>query len=239
MKNFFFLLLSLFCLSSTFAQGGTIIGLKGGPTLGVQQWNGLERQPLIKYHAAAFLESVTEEDEFSIFMQLGYHIKGSSLRNRNLFNSSFNLTTRDFQFRNLSLIFGGKQKFEMGSNRGYYHLGIRLDYTLSTNLEAYQEFNQQNPAFAIYPYPGGVNEWNYGVTAGAGIEFPFSELIRGFLEFSLHPDFSRQYVQPQIPNVRNPYTGQNTTIPERIIRNVTFEISTGIRFWRKVEYVYL
>lgn len=229
--------LSFLFLTSYAHSQGTVFGLKGGPTIGIQQWNGFERQPLIKYHIAGFIESASEADDYSIFLQVGYHIKGSSLRNRNLFNSNFNLNARDFQFRNISLILGGKQKFEMGENRGYYHLGVRLDYTISTNLEAYRDFNLQNPAFAIYPFPGGVNNWNYGFTAGAGIEFPFSELVKGFLEFSIHPDFSRQYAQPQIPNIRNPYTGQNTTIPERIIRNITFEVSAGIRFWRKVEYI--
>jgi hypothetical protein len=236
MKNSLLLLSFLFFTTVAFAQG-TAYGLKGGVTIGTQQWNGLERQPLIKYHAAAYIESVTEEDDFSVFLQLGYHIKGSSLRTQNFFNPNFNLNARDFQFRNLSLILGGKQKFALGTNRAYYLLGVRVDYTLSTNLEAYQEFNERNPAFAIYPFPGAVNKWNYGVTAGGGIEFPFSELVRGFLEFTIHPDFSRQYSQPQILNVRNPISGQNTSIPERIIRNVTFEVSAGIRFWRKVEYI--
>jgi hypothetical protein len=231
------LLLSCLLFTTILFSQGTAYTLKGGMTIGTQQWNGIDRQPLIKYHAAAAMESVSEDDNFSVFLQLGYHIKGSSLRTRNFFNPNFNLNARDFQFRNLSLILGGKQKFELGPNRAYYLLGVRVDYTLSTNLEAYQEFNERNPAFAIYPFPGGVNKWNYGATAGGGIEFPLSELVSGVLEFTVHPDFSRQYAQPELPNVRNPITGQNTSIPERLISNLTFEISAGIRFWRKVEYI--
>ncbi len=69
------------------------------------------------------------------------------------------------------------------------------------------------------------------------MEFSFSEFIGASLEFTVNPDFSLQYRQPAIPNVRDPWSGQNTTIPERRIRNMTFELTAGFRFLRKVQYL--
>ena len=34
-------------------------GIKGGFTLGTQNWNGFERDPLIKYHGILFIESLS------------------------------------------------------------------------------------------------------------------------------------------------------------------------------------
>jgi len=56
-------------------------GLKMGPTLGIQQWNGSNtRQPLVRYHATAFIESAPVENNYALFAQLGYHEVGSSVR---------------------------------------------------------------------------------------------------------------------------------------------------------------
>ena len=57
------------------------------------------------------------------------------------------------------------------------------------------------------------------------------------IEFTVNPDFSLQYEQPAIPNVIDPITGQTRTLQERRIRNLTFEITVGARFLRKVEYI--
>ena len=89
----------------------------------------------------------------------------------------------------------------------------------------------------FFPDEFFVRNWNYGVTLGGGFEFPFSDLVGGMLEFTVNPDFSYQYKQPQIPNVYDPYTGQTRALGERLIRNVTFEMTLGIRFMRIVEYI--
>ena len=239
-----FLILAALALQSR-AQGGFAFGIKGGPTIGLQQGEGFEQDPLFKYHGIAFIESITEENAFGVFAQLGYHQKGSAIRNRlftNLINGQpFRPPAREFIFNNLSLTGGAKQKFPLGSgnSKAYYALGIRLDYTLSTNLGEYTRFIEANPAYAIYPIDDTqfIREINYGVTLGGGVEVPFSEYVGALIEFTVNPDFSYQYEQPEIPNVLDPYTGNSRTIPERRIRNLTFELTVGFRFLRKIEYI--
>lgn len=220
-------------------------GVKGGLTLGVQNWSGFEQDPLIAYHGIAFIESAPEGNEFALFAQGGYHVKGSAIRNRNFVNvltgNAFRAPPREFRFNNVSVTLGGKQKFDFGvtNNKVYYMFGIRGDYTVSTNLGEYTAFNERNPGYAIYPFdePTFIRDFNYGVTVGGGMEIPFSEFVAGLLEVSVNPDFSYQYRQPEIPNVLDPYTGNTRSIPERQIRNITFEVSLGFRFLHKIEYI--
>ena len=219
-------------------------GVKGGLTLGVQNWNDFEQDPLIKYHGIAFIESASEGNEFAIFAQAGYHVKGSAIRNRRFVNrltgNLFKPPPREFKFNNVSLTLGGKQKFDLGiSNKMYYMFGVRGDYTVSTNLGEYTDFNNRNPGYAIYPFdePTFIRDFNYGMTVGGGVEMPFSDYISGVLEFTVNPDFSYQYRQPEIPNVLDPYTGNTRSIRERQIRNITFEVSLGLRFLHIIEYI--
>jgi len=223
-----------------YAQG-TVYGVKGGLTLGVQKWNNFDQDPLIKYHGIVFVESSDETANFGVFAQAGYHLKGSALRNRNFFNpingDIFRPPAQEFIFRNLSLTLGAKKKYALtDATKAYYLLGFRGDYTLGTNLDEYRQLNEFNGGL-FFPDDSFVRKWNYGVTVGGGLEFALGELIGAMLEFTVNPDFSQQYRQPAISNVRDPFTGQNRTIPERTIRNITFEISAGFRFLRKVEYI--
>ena len=217
-------------------------GVKGGLTLGTQKWdNSLNRDPLFRYHGIAFIESAPEDNSTAIFGQLGYHVKGSSIRT---FATTVQTTqglrevparSTAFEFQNISLTFGGKKKYELNNKYAYYMLGIRGDYTVGTNLEEYIEINEFYP---IYPFESQVRHFNYGVTVGGGLEFPLGEYISGILEFSVNPDFSKQYEQPQLNDVPAPNQGgQTRTIPERKIVNNTFELSLGIRFLRLVEYI--
>ncbi len=223
-------------ISQLHAQG-TAYSFKGGLTLGVQKWNGLDQDPLFKYHGAISAESL---GEFSLFAQAGYHLKGSALRNQNFFDLNGNtirLSAQEFIFKNTSLILGGKRKYDLSeAMKGYYLFGLRGDYTLGTNLDEYKSANEFNGGL-FYPDNGFVRKWNYGVTLGGGFEFSLGELVGALIEITINPDFSFQYKQPAIPNVRDPYTGQNRTIQERTIRNVTFEITAGFRLLRIVEYV--
>lgn len=224
--------------------GGYHFGLKGGLTVGQQTWNNFNNDPLFSYHGAAFIESLAEEGRFSLFGQLGYHVKGSAIRFQFVDRNNgqvFRPPANTFEFYNLSLIAGGKQIFtNLGQGGVYYLVGIRLDYTLDTNLDDYEGFIEQNPQFAsIYPINSDqfIREINYGVSVGGGIQFPLSELIGASLELTVNPDFSIQYQSPAIPNVADPFTGQLTTIQEREIRNLTVELTFGLRFLRKVEYI--
>lgn len=225
-------------------SGGYYFGLKGGATLSDQQWTNFERDPLLSWHAIGFIETIPAEGKFSLMAQLGYHVKGSTLLPRTFFNPNFNTffrsTTQAFKFYNLSLTLAAKQRFlQKGRLSCYYVLGPRLDYTIDTNLDIYTKFNEANPQYAIYPFDDDqfIRNINYGFTAGGGMELPLSEMIGMLLEFTVNPDFSIQYQQPPIPNVLDTYTNQTITIPERKIRNLTFEVTVGFRFLRKIEYI--
>src|SRR5690606_31268447 len=59
-------------LGSLHGQGYTF-GFKTGPTLGFQQWNDFQRDPLLGFHGALFMESLAEDDAYCLYTQLGYH----------------------------------------------------------------------------------------------------------------------------------------------------------------------
>ncbi|MEQ8703888.1 MAG: hypothetical protein RIC19_08200 [Phaeodactylibacter sp.] len=234
--------LSAFTLAMLQAQG-TVYGIKGGFTMATQQWDALNTDALFLPQGDFFIEDVPESNAFSLFASLGYHPKGSALRNR-FFNNVFNgqltrVPPERFIFHNASLVLGAKQKFDIGrgESRFFYSVGVRADYTFDTNLDAFDEIN--NFFFTTLPVddPTYIREFNYGVTVGGGMEYNISEFVGLSLELNLHPDFSFQYEQPEIPGVTDPFTGNQTTIPERQIRNIAFEVSLGLRFLRKVVYV--
>lgn len=230
--------------TSALAQGGYAFGIKGGATIGTQRWEGFDQDPLFAYHGIAFIESLMEEEQFGLFAQAGVHQKGSAIRNRiatNFINGQpFRPPAQEFIFTNLSVVLGAKQKKGLTDRSSWYYLlGIRGDYTLDTNLDEYTDFIERNPAFAIFPIddPLFIREINYGLTVGGGIEFELAELFGVLLEATVNPDFSLQYQQPEIPNVTNPWNGQQGVIPQRRIRNFTFEITAGFRFLNKIEYI--
>jgi hypothetical protein len=252
MKYYVTLCIFLFLGASALQGQGYVFGIKGGPSIGIQNWgNSFQRDPLFRYHGALFIESLPESNQWSLFAQAGYHPKGSAIRNRNFFdpvNGNFFRPPADvFIFHNASLILGAKQKFDVGtSSKWFYSFGIRGDYTVDTNLDRYDFFLEQNPNIAaVYPINAyfsengflGIRRLNYGFSGGAGLEWQFSKFIGASLEFTVNPDFSFQYTQPAIPNVRDPWTGESRTIPERKIRNLTFELTAAFRFLRKIEYI--
>lgn len=243
MRVFVFLFLLIgSCFSQQAWTQSYAFGLKVGPSLGIQNWNGFEQDLLIKYHGALFIETAPEDSYSSLFAQIGYHIRGSAFRNRLGVNFNNNQIDRlpptEFQFRNIALTLGFKRRYDLNTGNGqyYYSLGIRGEYTIDTNLEEYEFFAS---AFntPIYPVDDFVNPLNYGAYLGGGLQFPFGELVAGFVEISFNPDFSNQYRQPSLQGIRSPFTGNNTTISERLIRNTTVELTFGMRFLRKVIYV--
>lgn len=213
--------------------------------MATQQWQSFDRQPLLIPHGDFFIEDVPESNTFSLFASLGYHPRGSAIRNQvgqNFFNGQqVRIPPQRFVFHNASLVLGAKQKFDIGREnaRFFYAIGIRGEYTFDTNLEEFSEFNSAFASFATFPVddPTYIREINYGVTLGGGMEYTLGEFVGMSLEFNIHPDFSFQYEQPEIPNVTDPFTNQQRTIPERQIRNISFEVSLGFRFLRKVIYI--
>ena len=223
-----FLLLSTDCFSQ-----GTVFGPKGGLTLGLQTWNGFDREPLIAYHGAFFIEGYNEESLSALFAQIGYHKRGSA--EQILFNAGGGSLFRErqtFEFNNLALILGAKKRLDVaGDNKPYYSFGARIEYTIGTNLDQYNTFG------GYFPTDPFVNKINYGATVAFGYEMNFAEHVGLLIEASISPDLSKQYFQPRIPNVIEPFRGQVITLPEQTIRNITFELSVGLRLLRKVVYL--
>ncbi len=241
MKKYLLTIISIIFFTATSQAQGYYFGVKGGATIGIQKWNNYEKDPLIAYHGIIFIETASEGNQFALFAQTGYHVKGSALRNRNFYNPISNTTvkppTQKFEFKNISLTLGGKQKFNLGeSSKMYYLFGIRGDYTIKTNFDQYKSINTTFNTL-YYPDDSFVKKWNYGVTVGGGFEFAFSDYISALIEFTVNPDFSRQYFQEPIDNIYDPYTGQFRRLNQTEIRNTTFEISLGLIFLHRIEYV--
>jgi hypothetical protein len=246
-KMFFFIAFTMLWMRYELDAQSYAFGIKGGVTAGTQKWdNSFQREPLFRYHLAGFIESHSDQDKFSVYAQAGYHIKGSSIRTfAQVIQTptgfkSINGSNNPFEFKNISLVLGGKQKYDFRhSTKVYYSLGIRGDYTIGSQLRP-EGIDESNSYFFIYPFDEFVNKFNYGVMAGGGIQFDFTDLVGGFIEININPDFSYQYNQPEIRNVRNPNPLSSTssiTIPQRQITNTTFELTFGIRFLHKIIYV--
>lgn len=233
--SFFLTITAITLNAQTFAWG-----VKGGLLVGLQKWESLQRDPLLKYQGSLFIESVPEGNEFSLFAQGGLHLKGSAIRNQRFFDLSgneYNPPTTEFIFRNASVVLGAKQKFDFReTGKKFYSFGVRADYTISTNLDDFQ--NNLLAAPGVFPVNAFVRKFNYGVSVGGGLEFPFTDLVGMIVDLSINPDLSFQYQQPPIGNVQSPFNpSQLITIPERKIVNVSVELSVGFRFLRVVEYI--
>lgn len=225
--------------------GGYLFGIKGGPSFANQDWSGLETEFMIGYQGALFLESIPAGGRFSLYGQLGYHTRGSLISRRRGFTFAGNAVTLpadDFRFQNISLAVGAKSVVAYTRRADlYYLLGLRADYSLSNNLSDYDQLiGTAGVAFrANYPFddPLFVNEFTYGAQFGGGALFPISDAMGGFIELTANPDFNFQYSQGPIPNVIDPFGAGTRTIPARMIRNFTIELSVGIRFLRSYRYV--
>lgn len=221
-----FLALSMPVMAQSYA-----FGLKGGIVGGMQRINGLSnRDILFGYQGDLFIESVDEENKFSLFAQAGYHQRGSA----QIFNNGFNPFTRqrfpsarfESVFHNAALILGGKQKFEWNAARYYYAIGLRGEYTFDYDLGYLDHLANQDQL---------VRDVLYGVTFALGLEWPFGELVSGIAEIAIHPDLSRQMFLPeQTYNDRN---GNFRTIESQSIHNISVELTIGLRFLHIVEII--
>lgn len=219
------LALVIFCFLmslGTFAQS-TAIGAKGGLTIGLQRWNGQQREALLSYNASLVYEMIKTET-FSYLFDFGYHVKGSALRSqaRDLQGNIININTSD-KFNNLSFIAGAKSTLDINIAGGdfYYMLGVRLDYTINEDIKSVLNFKDN------------INRINYGVTAGAGVEFKLSDRLRGFIELQFSPDFSQQVYAPPgtyIANVNG--TTFTRTWQEQKVINIPLELTVGAKFLR-------
>lgn len=212
-------------------------GAKGGGAMNFQSWGdgslggSVNRDPLFSLNGDIFVESYDEYKKGALYAQAGFHIRGSSFRFFS-FNNVFS-EQQGFQFRNVVVEVGGKKSLQnINELSPYFILGVRGEYTLSTNLDRYVQFGQ-----LFYPINEFVRKFNYGMTAGGGFELPVSDLSNVFLEFSIQPDLSFQYEQQPLFNIIDPWTSQPVNIGLRQVRNLSIEAKVGIKFLRKVEYI--
>ncbi|MEL6667583.1 MAG: hypothetical protein AAFY36_01565 [Bacteroidota bacterium] len=223
-------------------EGGYLFGVKGGVTLGTQNWGSFEREPLIGYHGDLFIESLPELEKFSLWAQLGYHQRGSSLQRQigaSVTGQVFTTPAQSFIFENIVLGLGGKQVFAyLGAADAYWLLGLRAEYNIDTNLDEFDRISDfaQRRFFPFESYDF-INRFVFGVSVGAGLSFPLGESTDVLLELNIQPDFTLQYNQPEIGNVINPFTSVPTSIPARQIRNISIELSAGFRFRRRIIYI--
>ncbi len=214
-------------------------GVKGGLTIANQKWENYEKEPLFTYHGDFYIESADEEATRAMFGSLGYHVRGSSLKRVKVYNANGELqklATKNFQFKNIVLGIGAKQKFPKNAINAYYMFGLRGEYNIGTNLSQYHSDTGFNSLY--FPDDNFVKKFVLGLTIGGGIEFSFSELVGGILELSVQPDLLPQYERPPLENVPNPYPpGQTVQLSQQRIKNLNLELTFGIRFLRKVVYV--
>ncbi len=239
----FISLITLISLTSGNTQG-VAFGIKGGPTIAFQKWDSSDRDPLFATHFIASVESLAEAGEVSIFAQAGYHNRGSAIRIRSFqFNDfatgaprTFNGLTTKYDFQNIALSVGVKQRFPATLGNLYYLLGLRGEYNLNNSLDQFQDLPLS--VQSGFPSEPGVNEFTFGFIFGGGFELPLSDFIDATIELTVNPDFTKQYFQPAFSGAFNPFTGNNDrNIPELNIRNNSIELTIGFRFKRIVEYV--
>lgn len=223
----FLILFSSECFSQSY-----YFGPKAGLSIGTQKWlRNTGNRPLLNIHGDFFMESYDENLTGSFYGSLGWHVRGSSFRILNLNN--FESLSRGYNFNNISLQFGAKKPGRFSSQlRYFYGFGLRAEYTVSTNLT---EFASTTYAL-FFPMEQFVVKFIYGVSVNGGFIWDKNEFFQPFIEFSFHPDLSAQYNQPISFMAVNPWNNQPVTIQPNKIRNVSFEISVGMRFLRKVIY---
>lgn len=232
------LFLILTSISTAVGAQGQLFGIKGGLSMGTQKWNSFERDPLYASHFAISMESAEQNRQSALYGQIGYHTKGSAIRFQRFFDingNEFKPSATDFRFNNLALQIGVKQILgdDLADSRLFWKIGIRGEYTLSTNLD---EFDSR--LALSFPTDDFVRKITYGVSFGGGYEFYISDLVRGFVELHIGQDLSNQYQQPAISGVSDPNRpGQTINIGERKITNTIVELSVGVLLWRKVEYI--
>ena len=207
-------------------------GLKLGPTLGIQQWNGSNsRQPLVRYHATAFIESAPVENNYGLFAQLGYHEVGSSVRTNSFVNPQtgtfFPSRSYPLGFRNIHASVGAKKK-QLFRDKGYlyYGFGLRGEFNINMYSTGY-----------LQGYEGFQNRLTYGFLVNTGIEFPFGEFVSGIVELSIGPDFSKQINIGPIDTGYNNSNGNPIIINSTEVTNIFVELSVGMRFLHKITYV--
>lgn len=242
-KELLFVIIAFLASSATVMAQSYAFGIKGGLLAGLQQWEGRNRTVLLKPHGLLFIESADEDESYSVYAEAGFHQRGSAQRNVRFIDQSgnfFDAPTQEYIFNNVSLSLGAKDKRILSSDIDFYYgLGVRVEYTISNNLDVFQEqFEDIYGTVLIgYPIPEYVRKWNYGITVMGGIEYHLSGFVAGVLELRVSPDFSAQYHQPPIAQAYDPVSGTTRSYSEQKAYNVSIELTAGFRFLHKITYI--
>lgn len=202
-------------------------GLKAGPTIAFQQWNGYQKSnPLLALHLMAHLESYGQASSF--FLNAGINPKGRGLRFNDYVSPISGKVIRGgysrIVFKNAEVVAGIKKYYELSDDfEWFYSFGVRGSYTYGT------EFGD-----ITYLNTNGLRKFNYGVSAGGGIRLISNEFFRPLLHITFSPDLSQQIYTP--PQELTTPSGNRYQVPEQEIRNISLEIGVTLQFLRKVIY---
>ncbi|MEE9437350.1 MAG: hypothetical protein V3V14_00030 [Saprospiraceae bacterium] len=218
MKKFNILLLA-FILTSTIAISQTYYyGIKGGLGLNMQKWNTFQRELLFTPLIDLMVESYDEMPS-RLYAQLGFHTRGSAVRGFGF--TAFNA----YRFNNIALEIGGKRMITNDKKyNGYYMLGLRAEYNISTNLNSTNTNSLYNLVSDEF-----VNKFIYGASVGGGFEYEFSENKIIFVELSFNPDLAIQYEQLESYTYTD-INGIKHSIRPQEVRNFSLELKVGYKF---------
>ncbi len=215
-SSVFFILLSYSLLGQGYSWGAKI-----GGSINKQKWNGFERELLPSPHIDFFTETY-DGSLNRFYASVGYHTRGSAI-GAGIFGNGTRLF-KAYRFHNAVAQIGGKRMIPRSDVlSGYYVLGLRGEYTFATNLE-------KESSLGFLPLSNGyVKRFLYGVTIGGGFEYQWKDDKLIFLEVNFNPDLSKQYEQLVILQYTDSF-GQKRTLPTQEVRNISLELSVGIRF---------
>jgi len=202
-------------------------GIKGGPVIAFQKWNGYrESKPLLALHLMGHLESYGDESVF--FLNAGLNPKGRGLRYNDYVSPITGRVVRGgysrIIFKNAEVGAGIKRYYEWTEDfEFFYSFGLRLSYTYGSEFGSIRYINTN-----------GIRKWNYGVSAGGGFRLKSNEFFRPLLHITFSPDLSQQVYIPQ-QELQTP-AGDRFMMPEQEIRNISLEIGITLQFLRKVIY---
>ncbi|MCP4440637.1 MAG: hypothetical protein GY810_16955 [Aureispira sp.] len=215
--------------------GAFAFGAKGGFTLASQAWNKIQMTPIISYHGDLFVEwmggwktkAKGPKMRYGFQAQLGYHRKGSA------WGRAFQNNITPNIFHNIGLAVLGKGYFQTGKFSPYYGIGLRMDYTVKSQLVTPQ-------------YIAAVRKITYGIWFGGGIEWHTGEKspLDLVLEVSVSPDIGPQIEAPPVDASNSgmiDYLGNPVSLPAQKVFNIIFEVSLGVKLVpsRGVEYEYI
>jgi hypothetical protein len=204
--------------------GGRKWGIKLGPTVGL---NG-SSNPLFRYHGAVFIEGGREKN--ALYAEIGYHARGFSNNYQLISQTTGQVSGYRFIptiFHNVGLSLGMKKRNSSdGKIRKFYAFAMRGEVNVGSNLPDRNNPQQVQQSSNYGFFSNNIRPFVWGMDISGGFEKQVTNLVIGFLEFTVSPDLSLQYGLP----IQSPSGGGTTS------RNLSLELSLGFRFWNKVIY---